>query len=181
MSYNDGEGKGFSVQTPTACKRMTKMFFARRSDMPHSGLMSTKDSFDNSEGALLRARLHLRGARRRLAQGKIAAGIVTLYDALIFGLRFYFMIPEHRRQLDPGESLDLTDEKAMIRALRKAGIADRRFDLEEFEKLVDIAARHEMPDYDYRSMLSSLESLMTVLEVMPFDETALPEEDPSTF
>ncbi|MDP2156807.1 MAG: hypothetical protein Q8K68_03755 [Nitrospirota bacterium] len=149
--------------------------------MPHFGLMSTKESFDNTEGALLRARLHLRGGRRRLVQGKVAAGIVTLYDALIFGLRFYFMIPEHRSQLDPDEYLDLTDEKAMIRALRNAGIVDRTFDLNEFDKLVERAAWDEMADYDYGPMLSSFESLMTVLEVMPFDETTLPEENTSTF
>jgi hypothetical protein len=33
-------------------------------------------------GLLQRARLHLRGGKRRLRQGKISAGIVTLYDAL---------------------------------------------------------------------------------------------------
>ncbi len=149
--------------------------------MPHAGLMSTKESFDSANGALLRARLHLRGGRRRLMQGKISAGIVTLYDALIFGLRFYCMIPEHRRQFDPGESLDLIEEKAMINALRNAGIIDRAFDLDEFEELVDRAVYDEMTDYDYRPMLSSFESFMTRLEVMPFDEAMLPEEDPSTF
>ncbi|MBI5633549.1 MAG: hypothetical protein HZA15_08745 [Nitrospirae bacterium] len=143
--------------------------------------MSTKESFDSADGALLRARLHIRGGRRRLMQGKVAAGIVTLYDALIFGLRFYFMIPEHRRQLDPGESLDLTEERAMIGALRKGRIIERDFDLDEFEELVDRAAWDEMADYDYRSMLSSFEFLMTQLDVMPFDEAMLPEEDPLTF
>jgi hypothetical protein len=38
-----------------------------------------------------------------------------------------------------------------------------------------------MADYDYRPMLSRFESLMTLLEVMPFDEALLPEEDLSTF
>jgi len=149
--------------------------------MPHSGLMNTKESFDSAEGALLRARLHIRGGRRRLKQGKVAAGIVTLYDALIFGLRFYLMIPEHRDELAIIESLDLTDEKAMIKALREAGILDNTFDLDEFEDLVDKAAVGEMADYDYRPMLSRFESLMTLLEVMPFDEALLPEEDLSTF
>ena len=149
--------------------------------MPHAGLMSTKDSFDSAEGALLRARLHLRGARRRLKQGKVAAGITTLYDALIFGLRFYCMIPEHRSRIDPGEALDLTEERVMIGALRKAGFIDSTFDLDEFEELVDRAAWDEMADYDYRPLLIRFESLMTRIEVMPFDEASLPQEDPSTF
>lgn len=149
--------------------------------MPHSGLMSTRESFESAEGALLRARLHLRGARRRLKQGKVAAGITTLYDALIFGLRFYFMIPEHRSRIDPGEELDLIEERVMIKALRKAGILDSAFDLDEFEELVDRAAWDEMADYDYRPLLITFESLMTRIEVMPFDEASLPQEDPSTF
>jgi len=31
--------------------------------MPHFGLMDTKDSFEKPEGALLRARLHIRAAK----------------------------------------------------------------------------------------------------------------------
>lgn len=149
--------------------------------MPHAGLMSTKESFDSAEGALLRARLHIRGGRRRFAQGKISAGIVTLYDALIFALRFYFMFPEHRDKLKGEGSLDLTEERDMLMALREAGILDQTFDLDAFEDLVDQAARGEVPDYDFKPMLSSFEALMTVLEVMPFDEALLPAEDPATF
>ncbi|MBI5849001.1 MAG: hypothetical protein HZB31_13835 [Nitrospirae bacterium] len=149
--------------------------------MPHAGLMNTKESFDSAEGALLRARLHIRGARRRLMQGKIAAGIVTLFDALVFGLRFYFMIPEHRDRLDPGKTLDLMQERVLIGTLRKGSVIDSDFDLEEFEALVDRAAWDEMADYDYRPLLRSFESLMSLIEVMPFDEAMLPEEDPATF
>jgi len=143
--------------------------------------MSTEESFRTPEGALLRARLHIRAGRRRLRQGKVSAGIVTLYDALIFGLRWYLMVPERRKALGISESLDLTDEKVMLRALESAGVLDNSFDLAAFDKLVDKAAYEEMPDYDYRPMLSQFESLMTQIEVMPFDEAALPPEDPSTF
>jgi len=149
--------------------------------MPHAGLMSTKESFDNAEGALLRARLHIRGGRRRLSQGKVAAGIVTLYDALIFALRYYFMFPEHRDKLNTEGTLDLTEERDMLMALRKAGVLDNTFDLEAFEALVDKASREEMPGYDFKPLLSSFEALMTLLEVMPFDETLLPAEAPATF
>jgi hypothetical protein len=69
----------------------------------------------------------------------------------------------------------------MLRTLESAGIVDGSFDLPAFDKLVDRAAHEEMPDYDYRPMLSQFESLMTQIEVMPFDEAALPPEDPSTF
>lgn len=149
--------------------------------MPHFGLMSTEDSFKRPEGALLRARLHIRGGKRRLSQGKISAGIVTLYDALIFALRWYLMAPEHREEFRTKEAIDLTDEKAMIRVLESSGVLDRSFDLRSFEKLVDTAAYEEMTGFDYGPMLGQFESLMRRLEVMPFDVDALPPEDPSTF
>ncbi len=49
--------------------------------MPHFGLMD-EGSLGPVEGPLMRARLHIRGGKRRLRQGKIAAAIATLYDAL---------------------------------------------------------------------------------------------------
>ena len=49
--------------------------------MPHFGLMNEQE-LGPVAGPLQRARLHLRGGKRRLRQGKISAGIVTLYDAL---------------------------------------------------------------------------------------------------
>jgi len=143
--------------------------------------MSTKESFDSAEGALLRARLHLRGARRRLKEGKISAGIITLFDALIFGLRFYFMVPEHRAYHGLDHALDLTDERAMINVLKNAEGFPSSFDIEAFEEIVDRASAGDMPDYDYRPLLESFEALMLKIEVMPFDESSLPKEDPSTF
>ena len=47
--------------------------------------------------------------------------------------------------------------------------------------LVEKALREEMPGYDYRPLLSGIESVMVQLGVMPFDEAALPPEDPKTF
>jgi hypothetical protein len=39
----------------------------------------------------------------------------------------------------------------------------------------------EMPGYDYGDVLKGIEQVMTQLGVMPFDESKLPPEDPSTF
>ena len=149
--------------------------------MPHFGLMSTEESFRTPDGALLRARLHIRGGRRRLREGKISAGIVTLYDALIFALRWYLMVPEHRKDLVGIVAPDLMDERGMFRLLRDSGATGNAFDLEAFELLVEKASNEEMPGYDYFPMLFQFESLMTGLGIMPFDEEELPPEDPSTF
>ena len=59
------------------------------------------------EGLRQRARLHIRGGKRRLRQGKISAGIVTLYDALEAAMRSYVDDPEKRGALDIREGEDL--------------------------------------------------------------------------
>ena len=149
--------------------------------MPHFGLMDTKDSFEKPEGALLRARLHIRGGKRRLRQGKISAGIVTLYDALMFALRWYIASPGRREELALRKEDDLTDEKTVFDILKRSDVFIGGFDYDEFNALVEKASEEEMPEYDYSKMLSDFEAFMTSLGVMPFNEAQLPPEDPATF
>jgi len=149
--------------------------------MPHFGLMSTEDSFKSEEGALLRARLHIRGGRRRLRQGKISAGIVTLYDALLFAMDWYIASPERRESLQIKEGDNMKDDKTIFAVLTRSGVLDGSFDYEAFDSLIEKAVNEEMPDYDYSKTLKGIESVMRRLGVMPFDESELPPEDPSTF
>ncbi len=149
--------------------------------MPHFGLMNTEDSFRTAEGALLRARLHIRAGKRRLRQGKISAGILTLYDAFCFAMDWYAFPPERKNRLDIREGEDLKNEKALYKILVRSGVLDGAFDFAAFDKLVEYASENEMPDYDYKELLLEIESVMTRLGVMPFDEAALPPEDPKTF
>ncbi|MBI5100958.1 MAG: hypothetical protein HZB33_03890 [Nitrospirae bacterium] len=148
--------------------------------MPHFGLMSTAESFNSGEGALLRARLHIRGGRRRLRQGKISSGIVTLYDALSFALMYYISIPRNVSKLIVKEDEDMKDDRTVFNVLVRANVIRSGFDYDAFDGLVDAATNEEMPAYDYKEMLASFETLMTELGVMPFDEDALPPEDPAT-
>ena len=143
--------------------------------------MDTKDSFEKPEGALLRARLHIRGGKRRLRQGKISAGIVTLYDALMFALRGYIASPERREALAVRKEEDLTDEKTVFDILKRSNVPNVDFDYNAFDALVNKASTEEMPEYDYIGMLRDFEAFMTSLGVMPFDEAQLPPEDPATF
>ncbi len=149
--------------------------------MPHFGLMNTEDSFKTAEGALLRARLHMRAGRRRLRQGKISSGIVTLYDALLFAMESHIMSPEKRKGLDIREGEDLKDDKTLYNVLTRSGVLDGKFDYAAFDEVVDGQASEEMPGYDYKWILEGVESVMTQLGVMPFDEASLPPEDPKTF
>jgi len=149
--------------------------------MPHAGLMVERQMGDE-EGPLLRAKLHIRSGKRRLRQGKIAAGIVTLYDALAGAMEWYFASPERMSALIIKDHDNLKDEKNLYKILVRSGVLDGEFDFEEFvDKLVDRATYDEMLDYDYTEMLKGIEHVMTQIGIMPFDEKELPQEDPSVF
>jgi len=148
--------------------------------MPHAGLMDS-DALGPEAAALQRARLHIRGGKRRLRQGKISSGLLTLYDALNAAMEWYIASPERRSNLQITEDDDMKDDKTVFSVLTRSGVIDGNFDYEAFNKLVEMALNREMPDYDYRDVLCGIESVMTQLGVMPFDESELPAEDPATF
>jgi hypothetical protein len=133
------------------------------------------------EGPLQRARLHIRGGRRRLRQGKIPEGIVTLYDAACAALEWYFASQERRSGLIIRADDDLKDDKILYGILRRSGILDGSFDYGAFNELVDGVLYRDLSGYDHEGVLRGVESVMTQLGVMPFDEQELPPEDPSTF
>jgi hypothetical protein len=148
--------------------------------MPHFGLMNEK-TLGPEEGPRQRARLHIRGGKRRLRQGKISAGIVTLYDALEGAMRAYIAGPERRNALVIREGENVNHEKDLYAVLVRSGVLDGKFDFEAFDSLTEKALNEEIPEYDYRTLLAGIESVMTQLGVMPFDEVSLPPEDPKTF
>jgi hypothetical protein len=148
--------------------------------MPHAGLMN-EGALGPEAGPLQRARLHLRGGRRRLLQGKTAAGIVTLYDALDGAMLWYVASPERRKRLAVRSGDDLNDDRTLYRILVRSGVLDGALDFDAFDRLTERALHEELPGYDASPLLVQIESAMTQLGVMPFDETSLPPEDPATY
>ena len=150
--------------------------------MPHFGLMN-EGALGPVEGPRQRARLHLRGARRRLNQGKISAGIVTLFDAVEGALQSSVESPELRSRLriEPGD--DLNKSRVQYAVLVRSGVLDHHsFDFDGFDRLTDTALVKDLPsDFDYQKLLSDVEALLTRLQILPFDESTLPPEDPKTF
>ncbi|MBF0505392.1 MAG: hypothetical protein HQL09_01030 [Nitrospirae bacterium] len=139
------------------------------------------DELGPEAAALQQAKLHIRGGKRRLRQGKIAAGIVTLYDALGSAMQWYLLLPGHRALLNISADDNLNDDKTIFDVLSRSGVLDRTFDYEAFDRVVDQALHESLSDYDYSAMLEGIESVMRQLGVMPFDESELPPEDPATF
>ncbi|TAN38772.1 MAG: hypothetical protein EPN25_13095 [Nitrospirae bacterium] len=148
--------------------------------MPHFGLMN-EDELGPEQAALMRARLHIRGGKRRLSQGKISAGILTLYDALLFGMEWFVLSDDRRETLMVHEQDNLRNDRDTYAVLVRSGVLDGRFDYAAFDSLVEYASNNEMPDYDYPPLVGSIDSVMTQLGIMPFDESQLPPEDPKTF
>jgi hypothetical protein len=148
--------------------------------MPHAGLMD-EARLGPVEGPLRRARLHIRGGKRRLRQGKIAAGITALYDALDGALQWYVGSPERMRTLLIEPGADLNDDRTLYGILVRSGVLDGAFDFDAFDRLTEQALHHDLAGFDYRDFLQGLEAVMTRLGVMPFDEASLPPEDPATF
>lgn len=148
--------------------------------MPHAGLMDA-NALGHEMALLMRARLHIRGGKRRLRQGKISAGLVTLHDALSAAMEWYMVSPERRKRLGVGGDDDMNDDKTVFNLLRRSGVLDASFDYESFDGLVEKALDKELAGYDYSGIIKGIESVMTQLGVMPFDESELPPEDPSTF
>lgn len=147
--------------------------------MPHFGLMNA-DGLDPGNAALQRARLHIRGGKRRLRQGKVSAAVVTFYDALDHALEWYIMAGPRRHEvrIPPGAR---SDSRALYEALSGAGIITESFDYDAFDSLTERCLHEEAQDLDGESLVASLEAIMTALGVMPFDEAELPPEDPATF
>ncbi len=145
--------------------------------MPHFGLMD-EYALGPVEGPLTRARLHLRSGKRRLRQGKISLGILTLYDALNMAMQWYIAVPERKGRLLIHDSDNLNDDSALFSVLIRSGVLDGSFDYDSLDRLVDIALIEDMSSYDYTDTLKGIESVMTQLGVMPFDESELPSEAP---
>ncbi len=148
--------------------------------MPHFGLMD-EDALGPVEAPLQRAKLHIRGGKRRLRQGKISDGILALYDAIVSAMDWYIAVPERRENLQIEKNDDLKDDKTLFTVLTRSGVLDGSFDYEAFDALVEEALHSQMTYYDYTEVLKGIESFMKQLGVMPFNEDDLPPEDPSTF
>lgn len=148
--------------------------------MPHFGLMD-EAALSYDEAALLRARLHLRGGRRRLDQGKFAAGVAALFDALCSGMRWHLLTSGQESLRGLRQEIDLRSDRDLFLALVEAGVFDNPQDFSRLDTLLDQCLAGLTPNLDADQVLALIEGWLTRLGVMPFDESALPPEDPNTY
>ncbi len=146
--------------------------------MPHFGLIDAT-KLTEADAMLLRVRLHIRGGTRRFERGMLAAGIASLYDALCWALRWDILLPEHRIRLGIIGNEEFRDERDIYAVLVRSGVIADTFDFNAFEHLVDQSLNNGAFQFDAPCVLVQIEEVMTELEVMPFDEAALPSGDPA--
>lgn len=146
--------------------------------MPHAGLMD-EGSMGPVNGPLMRSRLHIRGGMRRIRQGKLEAGIVTLSDALSAGIDYAIEAHHEALALDNNQAID--NERSALDALMRLGILKAGFDYDGFQQLVDEALLGRVNEDGLKQCLSGFDTIMHDLGVMPFDEALLPAENPATF
>jgi hypothetical protein len=133
------------------------------------------------DGPLYRARLHIRGGKRRFREGKWSAGIAALYDALSGAMEWYAADPARRQKLGAQPGDDLNNDRELYRILVRSGVLDGSFDYDAFDALTARALVEDIDTLDAGPIVAGLESVMTQLGVLPFDEASLPPEDPGTF
>lgn len=119
----------------------------------------------------MRARNHILTGRRRLHEGKISLGIVTLYDALYSAMQWYVACPDHREKLITISSDNLNDDVVLFDILVRSGIITSEFDYKAFSNLVETALYKDMSNFSFSGILKSTESVMTQLGVLPFVES----------
>ncbi|PWI48190.1 hypothetical protein CEE45_07730 [Candidatus Heimdallarchaeota archaeon B3_Heim] len=153
-----------------------------RSPMPHFGLMDSEE-MKPDEASLLRARLHIRGGKRRLSQGKYAAGVAALHDALIHGMQ-WFLLSTHPELVYTDADCDITDDETLLQLIQKTPIFADPIYKEDFEYLSEIlnqALNERMNGFDKTRYMRTLHNFMKQLEVEPFSDSDLPPEDPATY
>jgi hypothetical protein len=146
---------------------------------PHFGLMD--ETTMSREGAMLmRAKLHWRCGVRRLRENNASsAALATLYDALLSGMRWY-ILRNLRHALGENGDEKLENERFVFFILRRAGILDQSLDVSFIEEIVDKALMEKDVRVDHDRFLDQLDQFLTRLGILPFDESELPPELPST-
>ncbi|MGY5855332.1 MAG: hypothetical protein RTS72_01945 [Candidatus Thorarchaeota archaeon] len=144
--------------------------------MPHFGLID--DSLQLEDASLLRARLHVRGGRIRLEEGRMEDGVAALYDAVVYAMLRFFDSDELRKDLQIDDGDDLNDDRTLFVILKKSKIIDSSVGLDDFEYLfqkMDDAIEDHLTDFDQHQFMYRFNRIMTTLEAIPFDESDLPE------
>jgi hypothetical protein len=137
--------------------------------MAQNGSIDTVRMTD-ARTALLCARLYLRGGKRRLQAGYSRAGIAALYDAVLFGMRYY--VAKHKSCNSLMQNTDPWDASALFHVLARAGVFENSLTFNHFSLMIERALWQESFSFDVDTVLAEVETMLRKLGVIPFDESA---------
>lgn len=146
---------------------------------PHFGMMD-ETKMTKEEALLLRCKLHWRCGVRRVRENKSAAGLATVYDAMLSAMRWY-ILTKLERELGGNGDEKLENERFVFSLLRRVGLIDEILNLQFIVETVDRALMEEDVREDQQKVLMLITRLLTKIGILPFDESQLPPENPSTF
>jgi hypothetical protein len=136
--------------------------------MPYKLTDSSK--ITDARTALICARLYLRGGKRRLQAGYSKAGIAALYDAVLFGMRYY--IARHKRCESFLGNTDPWDAPSLFHALARAGVFSDPLTLNRLSLMVERAIWQESVSFDPDSLIKEVEKMLMKLGVISFNQTS---------
>ena len=117
---------------------------------------------------------------RRVRENKLASGLATVYDAMLSAMRWYILTKLKQELGDNGDE-KLENERFVFSFLRRAGVLDETLNLQFIVETVDRALMGEDVREDQQEVLTVITRFLTKIDILPFDESQLPPEDPSTF
>lgn len=142
--------------------------------MPQHNFMDVTKMI-KAEIALTCARLYLRDGKSYLQQGFFQAGMAALYDAILFGMQYYIAEPTCRGNIDLNHN-DLWDHATLYHKLSKAGIFEDPNAFNHLSQIVERALWQRSFSFDANSVLTEVETMLSKLGVMPFNESMLQNE-----
>ena len=158
----------FDFSKGTLKVRIIKFFLIR---MPHFGLMDP-DEMKEEDASLLRARLHIRGGKRRLSQGKYAAGVAALHDALIAAMQWFILSSSDNNLGSLSEDdIDPMDEEELMRIINKSPGSVPSLTEESLAYLISVlnkALEGKLINFNVSYYLVIMEDIMKDLGVIPF-------------
>ena len=131
--------------------------------MSHSASIDIT-SLTDARTALICARLHLRGGKRYLQKGLKKAGLVALYDSVLFAMHYY--IARHRPCASLLRDTDLWDSAALFHALARAGVFDDPLTFNRFSLSIERVLWQKSSSDEANVILAEVERMLAQLGVI---------------
>jgi len=131
--------------------------------LTHHPLLYTTETTE-AKTVLVCARLHLRNGKRHLQKGHTIPGVTALYDAVLFGMRYY--ITRHKGCVSLVENIDPLDAARLFHILARTGVFDDPLTFNRFSLIVERALWQLPGSSNTDEILAQVETMLARLGVI---------------